>query len=286
MNTIREIEKINQQELERGIAGTPASWHAQYVRSAWCYVGNLDHELTEGDVLVSVAVSLNQGWCLFAVFFLLITLSISSSFRLQCILSQFGEIEDIHLVREEDTGKSRGFGFVKYEDARSCVLAVDNFVGTQVLGRSIRVDHVEHYRLPKKLQEQEEAQKKKQFAGAGHAYEGKELENKYNVSKGVDLFAPASPGSDSRDDNNDEDDKESKQRRKEERKRKRQQKEERRRAKEKKTVRKEEKKRRKRAHRYEEQSKESGSADSDKKRSSDDRKHKHSRKKRRHGKDR
>ncbi|KAL3925885.1 MAG: hypothetical protein SGILL_000097 [Bacillariaceae sp.] len=254
MNTIREIEKINQQELERGIAGTPASWHAQYVRSAWCYVGNLDHELTEGDVL--------------------------------CILSQFGEIEDIHLVREEDTGKSRGFGFVKYEDARSCVLAVDNFVGTQVLGRSIRVDHVEHYRLPKKLQEQEEAQKKKQFAGAGHAYEGKELENKYNVSKGVDLFAPASPGSDSRDDNNDEDDKESKQRRKEERKRKRQQKEERRRAKEKKTVRKEEKKRRKRAHRYEEQSKESGSADSDKKRSSDDRKHKHSRKKRRHGKDR
>ena len=53
MNTVREIEKINQQELERGIAGTPASWHAQYANSAWCYVGNLDHELTEGDVLVS-----------------------------------------------------------------------------------------------------------------------------------------------------------------------------------------------------------------------------------------
>jgi hypothetical protein len=52
MNTIREIEKINQQELERGIAGTPASWHAQYANSAWCYVGNLDHQLTEGDVLV------------------------------------------------------------------------------------------------------------------------------------------------------------------------------------------------------------------------------------------
>jgi RNA-binding motif protein, X-linked 2 len=48
MNTIREIEKINQHELERGIAGTTASWHAQYANSAWCYVGNLDHELTEG----------------------------------------------------------------------------------------------------------------------------------------------------------------------------------------------------------------------------------------------
>jgi RNA-binding motif X-linked protein 2 len=46
-------------------------------------------------------------------------------------MSQFGEIEDIHLVREEDTGKSRGFAFLKYEDARSCVLAVDNFIGVK-----------------------------------------------------------------------------------------------------------------------------------------------------------
>ena len=48
MNTIREVEQINQQELERGIAGTPASWHAQYRNSPWVYVGNLDHQLTEG----------------------------------------------------------------------------------------------------------------------------------------------------------------------------------------------------------------------------------------------
>lgn len=287
MNTIREIEKINQQELERGIAGTPASWHAKYANSAWCYVGNLDHELTEGDVLVRR----NQAsvCCLFSLVLFLILSPMSSSFSLQCILSQFGEIEDIHLVREEDTGKSRGFGFVKYEDARSCVLAVDNFVGTQVLGRSIRVDHVEHYRLPKKLQEQEEEQqqKKKQLAGAGHAYEGKELENKYNVNKGVDLFAPASPGgqSDSQD-GNDKDDKEARQRRKEERRRKRQEKEERRRMKEKKRERKEEKKRRKRAHRYDEQGKDSASDGSNKERSSDDHKHKHKKKKRRHDKDR
>jgi RNA recognition motif-containing protein len=43
----------------------------------------------------------------------------------------FLQVEDIHLVREEDTGKSRGFAFCKYEDARSCVLAVDNFVGVK-----------------------------------------------------------------------------------------------------------------------------------------------------------
>jgi len=42
------------------------------------------------------------------------------------------QIEDIHLVRDEDTGKSRGFAFVKYEDARSCAIAVDNLIGSQV----------------------------------------------------------------------------------------------------------------------------------------------------------
>ena len=51
MNTIREIEKINNEELALGLAGTPASWHAKYSQSAWVYVGNLDHELSEGDVL-------------------------------------------------------------------------------------------------------------------------------------------------------------------------------------------------------------------------------------------
>jgi RNA-binding motif X-linked protein 2 len=203
-------------------------------------------------------------------------------------MSQFGEIEDIHLVREEDTGKSRGFGFVKYEDARSCVLAVDNFVGTQVLGRSIRVDHVEHYRLPKKLQEQEEELQRKQYAAAGHAYEGKELENKYNVSKGVDLFAPASPGedSDSHDDDN-KVDKEARKRRQEERRRKRQKKEERRREREMKRERKEEKKRRKRAHHHDEREKENSSDDNDEEKSSHEyKKQKHNKKKRKHDKER
>jgi RNA-binding motif protein, X-linked 2 len=257
MNTIREIEKINEQELERGIAGTPASWHAQYANSAWCYVGNLDHALTEGDVI--------------------------------CIMSQFGEIDDIHLVREEDTGKSRGFGFVKYEDARSCVLAVDNLIGSQILGRSLRIDHVEHYRLPKKLQEQEEEKGKNQRLGeAGHAYEGVELENQYNVKQGVDLFAPVSQNEKGVDEpgSGTEDEKEAKRRRKEERQRKREEKEERRRRKEEKRERKEEKKRKKRARELEH---DDNNSDDDGTSSTNhhrrERKHKSS-KKRRHSKER
>lgn len=112
------------------------------------------------------------------------------------------KVEDIHLVREEDTGKSRGFAFLKYEDSRSCVLAVDNFVGVKVCGRSLRVDHVEKYRLPKKLLEEVEAKEQQASLGkAGHAYQNIELSNKYSIEKGKDLFAPpSSPSSAEEDD--------------------------------------------------------------------------------------
>ncbi|MGK3743881.1 MAG: RNA-binding motif X-linked protein 2 [Bacillariaceae sp.] len=232
MNTIREIEKINLQELELGIAGTSASWHTQFANSAWCYLGNVDHQLTEGDIL--------------------------------CIMSQFGEVEDIHLVRDEETGKSRGFAFLKYEDSRSCILAVDNLCGVLVLGRSLRVDHVEQYRLPKKLQEQEEASKTAEIndGSAGHAYKDMELENNYNIHEGMDLFAPPPPSSKNENNNNksnikngkinDEEHKkqEEKLKRKEDRQRQREEKEQRKRRREEKREKSDEKKRQKRSHKH------------------------------------
>jgi RNA recognition motif-containing protein len=49
----------------------------------------------------------------------------------------YEQVEDINLVRDEATGKSRGFCFLKYEDARSCVLAVDNLTGSKVRANSV-----------------------------------------------------------------------------------------------------------------------------------------------------
>ena len=46
--------------------------------------------------------------------------------------SQFGEIVDVHLVRDKITGKSRGFCFLAFEDQRATVLAVDNFNHAEV----------------------------------------------------------------------------------------------------------------------------------------------------------
>ena len=45
---------------------------------------------------------------------------------------RFGEIVNLNLIRDKTTGKSKGFGFVCYENQLSTDLAVDNFNGTKV----------------------------------------------------------------------------------------------------------------------------------------------------------
>ena len=221
MNVVKEIQRINDKELELGVAGTSASWHDEYCNSAWVFAGNLPFSLSEGDVL--------------------------------CVFSQWGEIEDMHLVRDEDTGKSKGYAFIKYEDQRSTVLAVDNFNGItvrgqehntvssqtvsvawcvcvmwctcpfrssclrvllfvylwvtrfacQILDRTLRVDHKMSYQPPKKKKEKDDdgntiaEESEDELAVkehvAGHAYEGKELANEYSLQRGVDVFAPVAP---------------------------------------------------------------------------------------------
>lgn len=229
MNVINEIQRINNLELEKGLTNTSGSWHTKYKDSSWVYAGNLPNNLTEGDVI--------------------------------CILSQYGEIDDMHLVRDSDTGKSKGFAFVKYEDARSCVLAVDNLTGSVVLGRTLRIDHVEKYRLPKHVQDKEDEDEKQQqqannnsddeggdgsgVAEVGHAYKGQELASSFNIQSGHDLFAPPPPAQSSKNEqqqqsssNTEEigmgtgDDKEERKRRKAMRAQKRKEKEEHRRRKE------------------------------------------------------
>jgi RNA recognition motif-containing protein len=68
MNVVQEIIKINERELELGItADSAASWHSTYADSAYVFIGNIDHNLSEGDVLA--------------------------------VFSQFGEVVDLNLCR-------------------------------------------------------------------------------------------------------------------------------------------------------------------------------------------
>lgn len=119
---IRNIEHLNATELKY-IGQSESSWHDTYQNSSYIYIGNLDKSLTEGDIIV--------------------------------IFSQFGEPIDINLVRDEETGESKGYCFLAYADQRSTILAVDNFIGYKLLERPLVVDHVLNYRLPKKYLEKD-----------------------------------------------------------------------------------------------------------------------------------
>jgi RNA-binding motif protein, X-linked 2 len=68
---------------------------------------------------------------------------------LMLVSHRYGEIMDIHMPRDKETGKPKGFAFLMYEDQRSTILAVDNLNGAKVLERTLRVDHVKQYRQPR-----------------------------------------------------------------------------------------------------------------------------------------
>jgi hypothetical protein len=71
----------------------------------------------------------------------------------------------------------------------------------QLCGRTLRVDHVENYRLPKHLAEKEAEKNGSDTVQpisavqAGHAYQGTELASQFTLEQGQDLFAPRPPPS-------------------------------------------------------------------------------------------
>ena len=56
------------------------------------------------------------------------------------ILGKYGHIEDVQIVYDAQTGRSRGFAFVYFEHERDAAVAKDRCNGIEVDGRKIRVD--------------------------------------------------------------------------------------------------------------------------------------------------
>ncbi|CAG0894955.1 unnamed protein product [Cyprideis torosa] len=123
LTNVKNIKKLSETELNLGLSGK-ASWHSKYKDSAWIFIGGLPYDLTEGDVI--------------------------------CVFSQYGEVVNINLIRDKKTGRSKGYGFLCYEDQRSTILAVDNLNGIKLLSRVIRVDHVEDYKPPEEKEDMDE----------------------------------------------------------------------------------------------------------------------------------
>lgn len=137
LTKIRAIDELNYKELQQNTCNTPQSWHHQYRNSAWIHIGGLSFNLTEGDII--------------------------------CVFSQFGEISQIHMPRDRETGRPKGFCFLCYVDTRSCILAVDNLNGCKLDKRCVKVDHVLDFKPPKNSDDEEEEKQKKDLSELGMA---------------------------------------------------------------------------------------------------------------------
>jgi cold-inducible RNA-binding protein len=72
------------------------------------YVGNLSYETSEGD--------------------------------LRDAFSQYGEVASAKIIMDRDTGRSKGFGFVEFNDDDSARKAMSSLNGTEFKGRSLTVN--------------------------------------------------------------------------------------------------------------------------------------------------
>lgn len=63
--------------------------------------------------------------------------------KLREAFAQFGEITDCKVVKDRETGRSRGFGFVSFTEEASAQQAAAQMQGQELDGRNIRVDSAE-----------------------------------------------------------------------------------------------------------------------------------------------
>jgi len=54
--------------------------------------------------------------------------------------SQYGEVVEAKVIMDRETGRSRGFGFITYKENSSASTAQTQLNGSELDGRSIRVD--------------------------------------------------------------------------------------------------------------------------------------------------
>jgi cold-inducible RNA-binding protein len=55
----------------------------------------------------------------------------------------FGEVEEVRVITDRETGRSRGFGFVTFTDGDAADRAVSEMDGKEIDGRSVKVSEAE-----------------------------------------------------------------------------------------------------------------------------------------------
>ena len=64
----------------------------------------------------------------------------TSSNDLQTLFAKAGTVESVSLIEDRETGRSRGFGFVEMSTKEEAAAAVQQFNGTELGGRMLKVN--------------------------------------------------------------------------------------------------------------------------------------------------
>jgi len=62
---------------------------------------------------------------------------------LRAAFEQFGEVSEAVVISDRDTGRSRGFGFVTFDEEDAAMEAISNLDGTALDGRNIKVNEAQ-----------------------------------------------------------------------------------------------------------------------------------------------
>ena len=76
------------------------------------FVGNLSYEVREQDLMV--------------------------------VFAEYGSVQEVKLITDRDTGRMRGFGFVRLETLAQEEAAIAALDGAEWMGRSLKVNKAEH----------------------------------------------------------------------------------------------------------------------------------------------
>lgn len=64
----------------------------------------------------------------------------TTSSDLQTLFAQAGTVENVNLIEDRETGRSRGFGFVEMQTKEEGAAAVAKFNGQELAGRALKVN--------------------------------------------------------------------------------------------------------------------------------------------------
>jgi RNA recognition motif-containing protein len=60
--------------------------------------------------------------------------------EIQRLFEQFGEVKSVRIIKDKETGQSKGFGFVEMENKEDAMKALERLNGHELNGRNIRVN--------------------------------------------------------------------------------------------------------------------------------------------------